>query len=138
MGALRAVEEVGRLVAGRDVGRRVRVRVLDAGCVSVAAREEEAVPGCEEGRCRGGEDHVAVQGKEGGWLTSAVGGIWGGGRDRGGRGVVGDLPVFVGDGECEWHGDWWIGVEGVGMVLFGLFSMLCWSRVQVRCGRKKE
>lgn len=53
MGALRAVEEVGGVVRGRDVGRRVRVRVLDAGGVAVAACEDP-VPGGEEGGEGGG------------------------------------------------------------------------------------
>lgn len=56
----------------------------------------------------GGDEGVGWGG--GGWRVE--GGGWrveGGGWK--GRGM--DLPVFVGDGECEWHGGWWRGWEGI-------------------------
>lgn len=80
-------------------------------------------------------------------MVSAVGGDegvgWGGGRWRvegggwrveGGRGVVWTYPYSLGTVSANGM----VVGGGGGRVLFGLFGMLCWSGVQVRCGRKKN
>jgi len=91
VGALRAVEQVGGVVAGGQLGGRVRVRVLDLRGASVAAGEE-AVPGGEEGCCARGEDHVA-------------------GSPRGGRGVN---FGFVGGKRGWWDRGGWERKGGMG------------------------